>query len=166
MALIEFIDKAMLEAIENTRALIIIDSLFIDAFANVIDSLNTKINSSKLSIHVLSILNLQQLACMAHNDNEQSLTHLMKQYNWQRQIENDEEYRADLDTLNLINLLNDQNLNQKMISNINSLIIVNELDQVTLNRKPFKQKISDAVMNYFTTERKRIISISTQQGKG
>jgi len=62
--------------------------------------------------------------------------------------------------------LNDQNLNQKMISNINSLIIVNELDQVTLNRKPFKQKISDAVMNYFTTERKRIISISTQQGKG
>lgn len=166
MALIEFIDKAMLEAIENTRALIIIDSLFIDAFANVIDSLNTKINSSKLSIHVLSILNLQQLACMAYNDNEQSLTHLMKQYNWQRQIENDEEYRADLDTLNLINLLNDQNLNQKMISNINSLIIVNELSQVTLNRKPFKQKISDAVMNYFTTERKRIISISTQQGKG
>lgn len=147
MALIEFIDKAMLEAIENTRALIILDCLFIDAFANVIDSLNTKINSSKLSIHVLSILNLQQLACMAYNDNEPTLFHLMKQYNWQRQIESDEEYRVDLDTLNLINLLNEENLNQKMISNINSLIIVNELSQVSLNRKPFKQKISDAVMN-------------------
>lgn len=147
MALVDFIDKAMLEAMENTRALIIIDSLYIDAFANVIDSINTKINSSKLSIHVMSILSLNQLACMAHNDNEQTLAHLMKQYNWQRQNENDDEYRADLDILNLINMLNEQNLNQTMISNINSLIIVNELSQVSLNRKPFKQNISDAVVN-------------------
>lgn len=53
-----------------------------------------------------------------------------------------------------------------MISNINSLIIVNELSESSLKRMPYKQKISDAVVNYFTSRRKRIVSISTQQGKG
>jgi len=53
-----------------------------------------------------------------------------------------------------------------MISNINSIIIVNELSELSLKRMPFKQKISDSIVHYFTSRRKRIVSISTQQGKG
>lgn len=76
MALVDFIDKALLESIGGVNALFIIDPLYIDAFANTIDSLNTKINRS--SIKVLSIISLTDLACMAHNEGEKTLSQIMK----------------------------------------------------------------------------------------
>lgn len=86
MALVEFLDKALLEAIGYTKALLMIDPLYIDAFANTIDALNTKLNSTKCSINVMAILSLTDLACMAHNDGEKTLSHIMKIWKYQRQV--------------------------------------------------------------------------------
>jgi hypothetical protein len=107
---------------------------------------------------------------MAHNDGEKTISHIMKTWKFQRQLpsdsQSDDNFQADLEVLNLINILRNQNLNQTMIKNINTLILVNELSETSLETYSYKQKITDNILNYFTNKKKRIVQICTQQGKG
>lgn len=99
----------------------------------------------------MALISLTDLACMAYNEGETTLSHIMKIWKFQRQMssnqQSDNQFQSDLDVLNLINILKSENLGQSMIKNINTLILVNELSETTLDREPFKEKITDNILH-------------------